>query len=174
MKQPREKPSQGRGGWIFLAVVILLYAGVALWDTQIISMASRHFLGIIRQVLPVLFFVFGLMLLSNLVLNPQRIKKYFGHESGLRGWLLSLFGGAIASGPVYPWYALMGDLKQKGMRTALVSAFLYSRAIKLPLLPLMIHYFGGLYTAILSFYIIAFAIINGLLMEKLENRHQTK
>ena len=167
VKPSRDKKPNSRGGWIFLALVLLLYAGVALWDMEVVNLASHRFMGILRQVIPILFLVFGLLLVVNLVLNQQRIKKYFGQDSGIKGWLLALGSGAIASGPVYPWYALMGDLKQKGMRTALVTAFLYSRAIKLPLLPLMVHYFGGLYTAVLTFYIIGFAVLNGLLMEKL-------
>ena len=49
----------------------------------------------------------------------------------------------------------------------LLYTFLYSRAVKLPLLPLMIHYFGLAYTLILCLYLIIFAVINGILVEKL-------
>jgi hypothetical protein len=57
------------------------------------------------------------------------------------------------------------------MRTALTAVFLYSRAIKLPLLPLMIYYFGLPYTLILCLYLVAFAVINGILVERLVAKH---
>jgi hypothetical protein len=49
----------------------------------------------------------------------------------------------------------------------LIATFLYSRAVKLPLLPLMIHYFGFTYTLVLCIYLVIFAVINGILVEKL-------
>jgi len=51
------------------------------------------------------------------------------------------------------------------MRPALVAAFLYSRSVKLPLLPLMVYYFGTVYTLVLSFYLVLFSAANGLLTE---------
>jgi hypothetical protein len=37
---------------------------------------------------------------------------------------------------------LLHEVHEKGMQSSLVAVFLYSRAVKLPLLPLMLHYFG--------------------------------
>lgn len=53
------------------------------------------------------------------------------------------------------------------MRTALVWVFLYNRAIKLPLLPLMIQYFGIGYTLILGIYMTALSLAGGILLERL-------
>jgi hypothetical protein len=52
----------------------------------------------------------------------------------------------------------------------LAAVFLYSRAVKLPFLPLMIHYFGTAYTLVLCLYLLGFSIMNGVLMVKLEDR----
>jgi hypothetical protein len=57
--------------------------------------------------------------------------------------------------------------------TALAAVFLYSRAGKLPLLPLMIHYFGAAYTLVLCLYLLGVSIINGVSMVKLEDRETT-
>ncbi|NOQ91068.1 MAG: hypothetical protein GQ549_09010, partial [Gammaproteobacteria bacterium] len=76
-------------------------------------------------------------------------------------------GGMLSLGPIYPWYAMLGELQQKGMRNGLIAAFLYSRAVKLPLLPLIIHYFGVTYTLVLCLYLIGFSIISGIVVEKL-------
>ena len=53
------------------------------------------------------------------------------------------------------------------MRTALIAVFLYNRGIKLPLLPLMIHYFGMAFTLVLAVYLTLFSLLSGLVMEKI-------
>jgi len=72
--------------------------------------------------------------------------------------------------PVYTWYALLRELREKGMRASLAAVFLYSRAVKLPLLPLMIHYFGTAYTLVLCLYLIGFSLVTGVLIRKLEDQ----
>lgn len=83
-------------------------------------------------------------------------------------WLLSAVFSPRA--PVYPWYALLGEFRSKGMRTGLMAVFLHTRAIKLPLLPLLIHYFGLAYTLTLFGYLILLSLPAGLLLERLVDR----
>ena len=87
------------------------------------------------------------------------------------GWLTAIVGGVLSTGPVYPWYALLQDLREKGMKTSLAAVFLYSRAVKLPLLPLLVHYFGITYTMVLIGYLIMFSVISGLVMERIQSVH---
>jgi hypothetical protein len=51
----------------------------------------------------------------------------------------------------------------------LAAAFLYSRAVKIPLLPFMAYYFGGLYTGLFVVCILVFSVINGLIMQRLDH-----
>ncbi|MBL3601761.1 MAG: hypothetical protein JMN25_18175 [gamma proteobacterium endosymbiont of Lamellibrachia anaximandri] len=60
------------------------------------------------------------------------------------------------------------DLKAHGMRSSLLAAFLYSRAVKIPMLPLMVHYFGTLYTGLYVVNILLFSVLSGVIMEQLE------
>ena len=69
-------------------------------------------------------------------------------------------------GPMYLWYPLLGELNKEGLRPGLAAAFLYARAVKIPLLPFMIHYFGALYTGLFVVCILVFSVVNGLLMER--------
>jgi uncharacterized membrane protein YraQ (UPF0718 family) len=85
--------------------------------------------------------------------------------SGLGGWALTMLCGVLSAGPLYAWYPLLAELKAKGMSGALIATFLYSRALKLPLLPLMAHYFGLTYTIALSVCILVFSVLSGLLMK---------
>jgi uncharacterized membrane protein YraQ (UPF0718 family) len=156
-----------RGGWLFLLLVLIAYGLTGLLQPETAARAVAHFRQVMSQVLPVLGIVFVLLFIANLLLQPRWIKRYLGREAGLKGWLTAVASGIISVGPVYAWYTLLGELRAKGMRTGLVASFLYSRAVKLPLLPLMIHYFGLAYTLVLCFYLVVFAVIQGILVEKL-------
>jgi len=130
---------------------------------------------LLYKMLPVLVLVFVLIFLSNLLVTPGWVRKNVGRKSGRRGWVTAIIGGILSVGPVYVWYALLKDLRSKGMRTALIAAFLYSRGIKLPLLPLLIHYFGFAFTLILAGYLTLFSIITGILLEWIvDGRQQDK
>lgn len=158
----------GRGGWIFLAVVAGLYGLVALFDREAAGRALQQFAGLLGNVAPALVLVLALLFLVNLLLNPKRVERYLGRGSGLRGWLMALAAGVISTGPVYAAYAVLGELREKGMRPPLMAALLYARAVKLPLLPLLIHYFGIAYTVLLVFWILFFAVLGGVVVGWLE------
>lgn len=164
---PDKKIKKGRGGWLFLAMVLITYGLLSLVNPTATSQSLTFFTHVMLQVLPVLALVFLLLFIANLVLKPEWIRRYLGSGSGIKGWLAAILGGMLSLGPIYPWYAMMAELRQKGMRNALIAAFLYSRAVKLPLLPLMIHYFGMAYTLILCVYLVIFSIISGIVIEKL-------
>ena len=164
---PDKKIKSGRGGWLFLALVVTTYGLFGLADPAATVQSLSFFTHVIYQILPVLGLVFLLLFVANLVLKPRWIRRYLGSGSGIKGWIAAVLGGMLSLGPIYPWYAMLGELRQKGMRNALVAAFLYSRAVKLPLLPLMVHYFGVSYTLVLCFFLIVFSVISGIVIEKL-------
>jgi uncharacterized membrane protein YraQ (UPF0718 family) len=158
------------GGWIFLAVVLGIYGISGIIDASQTSRAISAFTQLLDKVLPVLVLVFLLIFLIDFFINPKRVENYLGQKSGVKGWLVAITAGILATGPIYAWYAVLAEFKQKGMRASLMAVFLYSRAIKLPLLPLLIHYFGIRYTLVLALYLIGFSIINGLVMEKIGDK----
>lgn len=164
---PRQQIKSGRGGWLFLALTLLAYMLLSLFNPEAATKSLAFFAHVMAQVFPMLGLVFLLLFIANLLLEPKWIKRYLGKGSGIKGWIAAIIGGILSLGAIYAWYAMLSELKQKGMRTALIATFLYSRAVKLPLLPLMVHYFGMPYTLILCLYLIIFSVINGILVEKL-------
>ncbi|WP_455212372.1 hypothetical protein [Kaarinaea lacus] len=164
-KDNPQKPEQrSYGGWWFLAVVLIIYVITALFDLDLVLTSIGFFSGLLGKVLPVLILVFGLIFVFNYLLDPQLIHRYLGAKSGVKGWLLAMVGGILSTGPVTAWYIMLRDLRQQGMTSSLAAVFLYSRAVKLPLLPLLIYYFGFHYTVVLSVYLIGFSLINGIIM----------
>ncbi len=153
--------------WFFLTVVAALYLIAAIADFTLFKGALFEFAALAQKIIPVLVLVFILMFLSNLFLDPKKINKLVGESAGTKGWIMSVAGGILSSGPIYMWYPLLSDLKEKGMKDSFMAVFLYNRAVKIPLLPMMVYYFGLKFTAILTFYMILFSIINGVFVEKL-------
>ena len=159
-----------RNGVVFLLVVMYLYALAFLVDAELALNALAFTTRLLYRLLPVLLLVFVLIFVSNLLVKPDWVRANVGRDSGLRGWTVAVVGGILSVGPIYVWYALLRDLKTKGMRTALIAVFLYNRGIKLPLLPLMIHYFGVAYTLVLATYMTLFSLLSGILVEKMVER----
>ena len=65
------------------------------------------------------------------------------------------------------WYPLIDELRKNGMRDSLAMVFLYNRAIKIPLMPMIILYFGMPFLVVMSVLMIIFSIINGYIGEKI-------
>lgn len=156
-----------RGGIRFLLIVLLLYAIAWFVDAEKMRGSANFSISLLFQMLPVLLLVFVLMFVTNLLVKPNWVRAHMGRESGLKGWFIAIAAGIISMGPIYPWYALLKELKANGMRPALIVVFLYNRGIKLPLLPLLVHYFGLAYTVLLTVYMVLFSLVGGLLLEKL-------
>jgi hypothetical protein len=81
--------------------------------------------------------------------------------------LIAISGGILSTGPIYMWYPLLNDLQKQGMRPSLIAVFLYNRAVKIPLMPLIIIYFGWIYMIVLLVVMIVVSIAQGWITEKL-------
>ena len=155
------------GNYLFLIAVCILYLVLAAFDAQIAWAGFKGFLDLLVRILPTLGIVFFLLFLSNLVMNSETVVRYLGKRAKKKGWIIAVVLGIISAGPIYLWYPLLSDLKQKGMRHALIAVFLYNRAVKIPLLPMMILYFGLKLVVVLTIYMILFSVFNGYVVERL-------
>jgi uncharacterized membrane protein YraQ (UPF0718 family) len=155
----------------FLILVIALYIVLFFLKSDKIKDSLDASWNIFVSIIPVLILVVFIMGVSNYFLKPKKVSKYLGKESGVKGWFLSALFGILSHGPIYVWYPLLKDLKQHGMRSGLVAVFLYNRAIKIPLLPVMIFYFGIFFVVILCIYMIIASIVQGKIIEIIEAKH---
>ncbi len=160
-----------RGAWLFLLLVLSIYGLGWLTTPDFIERSLEHFVDMLKSILPILGVVMILIGLLDLIPSmDSRLTRLSDRDSGLRGWLFAIAAGVLSHGPIYPWYPLLQQLRERGGRPALLAAFLYARSIKLPFLPLMAHYFGLAYTVIVSLLILLFSIVNGLAVEGLLRR----
>jgi uncharacterized membrane protein YraQ (UPF0718 family) len=160
----KKAESGGRSALKFLGAVCLVYVavGIAIPGTALSGLGI--FWSILLSILPVMVLVFAMMFVTNLFMKPKRVVKYLGGGSGLRGWLFAIGGGIISTGPAYMWYKMLADLREHGMKESLIAAFIYNRAVKIPLIPIMVYYFGWIFTATLTIYMLAFSVINGFIV----------
>ena len=153
---------------IFLLIVVLIYVIIYLINPGYAKNSFSNFINTVLKIFPVLVFVFAIMFFVNYFFRPEKIKKHIGHESGIKGWIYTLFVGMfVPMGPPYVVFPLLRDLKKQGMREALIVAFLYSRNLQVFFLIVMVHYFGMLFTMIVAFYVFIFSILSGILIEKI-------
>ena len=154
------------GSWYFFFAIVLIYIILLIASPDSFFTSLEFFYKIIYKIIPVFILVFALMVFVNYFITPKTIIKHF-EKKGIKKWIYIIIGGILSTGPIYMWYPLLADLKKKGLSHGLVACFLYNRAIKLPLIPLAVLYFGWAYIIILSMVMILISIIQGLLINKL-------
>jgi len=155
-----------RGEWIFLTAVLGICCAVLIIDRGLFLRSMGFFLGIFVQIIPVFVLVFVLMVLSHTFIDRQVIADYF-KKPGIKKWLFVIIAGIVSTGPIYVWYPLLAELRDKGVQYGYLAAFLYNRAIKIPLLPLAIFYFGLKYIVVLTLLMIIFSILQGVMINRL-------
>ena len=160
----KEKAFSFRGKNFFY-VILVLYGVMFFINSQSVQLALLKSSSILIKILPIFAGVIFFTALLNYFLKPKQIAAHLGHESGLKGWFWALAAGVISHGPMYAWYPLFEDLRKHGMKDELIVVFFASRAIKIPLLPMMIDYFGLAFTISLSFYMLLGAILQGMCLK---------
>jgi len=153
--------------WYFLGVVVLIYIFLMMADFDMAHASMLFTIKILSRVIPAFLLVFLLMVVINMFVQAKHVQDYVGKGSGVKGWLFAIISGIISTGPIYMWYPILKQAKANGARTALISTFLYNRSIKLPLIPLLISYFGFKYMVILTAVIIISSPLQGWLVEKM-------
>ncbi|MHC1600037.1 MAG: permease [Candidatus Methanospirareceae archaeon] len=155
-------------GLYFLCSVVVLYLILYLFKPESIQKALKASGNVLIQIAPVLLLILILMGIVNYLVKPKTVSKYVGKGSGIKGWFLAISTGMLSHGPIYIWYPLLKDLRDQGMRSGLIAVFLYNRAIKIPLLPLMVYYFGTVFVVLLLIYMIIASIVEGKVIEMIE------
>ena len=162
----KNKLKQIPGNWYFLIAILLIYILFFIFNQDTFFSSLDFFSKIILEVIPIFVLVFVLMALSNYFITPELVIKHL-KEKGMKKWFFVIIGGILSSGPIYMWYPLLADLRNKGLNYGLIACFLYNRAIKIPIIPIMILYFSWQYILILTIVMIFISIAQGLMLNKL-------
>jgi uncharacterized membrane protein YraQ (UPF0718 family) len=153
------------GTWYFLSAMILVYIILLFVNSGIFLSSLNLFFDIFSTIIPIFFVVFILMAISNYFITPEISIKYLKRK-GPKKWFFTIIGGILSSGPIYMWYPLLADLKEKGISNGLIACFLYNRSVKIPLIPIMLVYFNWKYVFVLLFIMIFISVIQGIIINK--------
>lgn len=154
--------------WYFLMIVLIIYLIFLIFKKDIFILSINFFINIFVKIIPIFILVFVLMVLNNYYITPKFIMKHL-KEKGIKKWFFVIIGGMLSTGPIYMWYPLLKDLKEKGLGYGLIACFLYNRAIKIPFLPMALIYFSWQYVLVLTVVMIFMSVIQGLIIDKLIN-----
>jgi len=152
---------------IFPVCVLVCYGILCAIDPHKALIAMRTSGNLLLTIFLPLVLVFVIMLALNLFVKPAQIVGLFGKGLRIKGIVLSLVAGIISMGPIYAWYPLLKNLKEEGAGNGPIAIFLYSRAVKPFLLPVMIAYFGWVYVGILTALTVFASIVIGCFMSVL-------
>ncbi len=153
--------------WIFFIISVVTSVVLFLLFPDYFEKFVQIFVKLLLDILPTFALVLAFIFVFDLILTPDKIIKLLGRGSGAKGWFFTIILGVMSSGPIYMWYPLVEELQREGMRNALAITFLYNRAIKIPLMPMIIFYFGLPFLIVMSVLMIIFSIINGYVGEKI-------
>jgi uncharacterized membrane protein YraQ (UPF0718 family) len=140
---------------------MILYGIYACVDYNLFRTSLIFFFNFSIKIIPIFIIIVGLMIITNYLVTPQAITRYF-KARGVKKWVFVVVGGIASTGPIYMWYPLLADLRKKGLSYGFIATFLYSRAIKIWLLPVIIFYFSLKYVIILTVVMIIFSVIQGI------------
>jgi uncharacterized membrane protein YraQ (UPF0718 family) len=135
--------------------VLVLY--LLLWSVypEKTGFALRSSLGILCHLVPSLCLVFLLMAGLNLFLKPLHFADAMRKGATIRQMLVAAFAGILSAGPIYAWYPMLKDLREKGADYSLIAVFLVNRAVKPFLLPVMVSIFGWTFVTMLTLLTVA-------------------
>jgi uncharacterized membrane protein YraQ (UPF0718 family) len=159
---------------IFLCGVVLLYGVLYLLFPEKMLVALRRSGSMFANILIPLGLVFLILFFINLFINPGQVVRLFGKRSGVKGVFFATVAGILSMGPIYAWYPLLKELRQKGAKDSLLAIFLGNRAVKPFLMPIMISYFGLHYVLILTLFTIGGSLALGSIVGALVKNNQGK
>ncbi len=158
------------GNWLFLLIVSVLCFISFLFDQGSLINIFSVFWNMLVQILPTLLLVYFIIFGFNLIISNKQIVNFLKKGSYIKKLIFSVVFGILSSWPIYLWYGLLKQLQNAGLSLGHIATFSYARAIKLPMLPIMIGYFGLKFSAIFVWVLFIFSFIQALLVDFLFKR----
>jgi uncharacterized membrane protein YraQ (UPF0718 family) len=167
----KSQVKKGKGSWIFLGIVILIFLGVMFFYPDKIKDILKVYSKVLMQIIPIFILVYLIMLGTNYFISNKFIQKHMAKDVGVKTWLIAIVSGILSIGPIYMWYPLMQNLKEKGVKDKYIATFLYNRGIKLQWLPMLLLYFGLKYSIIVLIVMALVSVPQGIITEKIIKRN---
>lgn len=150
---------------ILLALVFLT---LSIWLPDVAKRSSLVTMDYLKEIVLILPPVFILMGILEVWIPKDKIQKWLGSESGIKGAALSFALGTLPTGPLYVAFPMAGSLMKKGARVSNMVIFLGSwGALKIPQLIVEVKFLGLPFTILRFILTLLALILIGMLIEYL-------
>lgn len=120
-------------GYILFAAVLIAAAIILSIFPDMVTRATTTAWDYLLEMIMILPAVMIIMGLFSVFVSKEMVVRYMGKTSGVKGILLSLFVGALPTGPLYVAFPLAAALRSKGASISNIVVFLSAWAcIKIP------------------------------------------
>ncbi len=152
---------------LFPLSVAIVYLVLWLLSPEKTAAALEISTGLFFHILLPLVLVFLFMVMLNLFFKPPQFEKYTQRGAGVKPKLLTAIAGILSSGPIYAWYPILKELRDRGAAPSLMAIFLVNRAVKPALLPVMISLLGWIFVLLLTVLTVSASFCVGFIMDRL-------
>lgn len=159
------------GVFVIGAVYIILSIVRVDWAVQ----SSKVVWDYLKEMVLILPPVFMLMGLIEAWIPKNKIQKWLGGDSGLKGIAISFVLGTLPTGPLYVAFPMASTLVRKGASHTNIVVFLGAwAALKIPQLMVEIKFLGIAFTLLRFVLTLATLIVMGLIIEGVLHRFPDK
>ena len=136
--------------------------------TSIIENSKNYFFEMIL-ILPAVMILMGLF---NVWISEKAVTNYLGKQSGFKGSLISVFLGALPTGPLYVAFPLASSMIKKGASISNIVVFLSAWAcLKIPQELVELQFLGWKFMMLRWTLTVILVIIMGITIEKIMNKN---
>lgn len=150
----------------FQILILLILIGLAIFAPPVANNSMTVIGDLAREmiiVLPPVFIVIGLI---GAWIPKEKIEKWLGKESGVKGMLVSMALGTLPAGPLYAAFPVAVSLIKKGASYRNIIIFLSSwAALKIPHIMMEVSFLGLEFAGTRLFFTALLIIPMALLIE---------
>ena len=149
---------------IVIAIFIVLLFIFPQNKESIIENSVNYFFEM-ALILPAVMILMGLF---NVWISEKTVANYLGKQSGLKGSLISVFLGALPTGPLYVAFPLASSMIKKGASISNIVIFLSAWAcLKIPQELVELQFLGWKFMVLRWTLTVILVIIMGAVIEKM-------
>ncbi len=156
-------------------LVLVVFIGLAIWtpDTAVrSSLVTWDYFKEMALIMPPVFILMGLM---EVWIPKDKIQKWLGSGSGIKGAGIAFALGTLPTGPLYVAFPMTATLIKKGASITNMVIFLGSwAALKIPQLMVETKFLGISFTLLRFGLTLLALVLIGLLMEIILRMHPDK
>lgn len=165
MINKEKKKKKGKINHIFLVFSVIAYLIALFLSPKKSGLMNKNIFNLMLKILPVLLLIFLFMFILEIFFPIKKMSDILKKQKNAVLWGVAIFTGILSTGSVYLWYPILRELKENGVKQEILAVFIFNRAIKLQLLPMMIIYFGLKFVIILTLVMILISIPYGIVFK---------